>query len=233
VTASNEHADANTLTQRTITVTRTARYFVRGPIGRATTDVWVALHGYAQLASAFAETAQWPAASHRAYVFPEALQRFYDSDYRTPGANAAAPVVASWMTREARDDDIADNQAYLDAVWAEVRADAPNAALTVLGFSQGGATASRWAALRSARGDPPRRLIMWGSALAPEIALGAGAPLLRVPVVLVRGTTDRWATPNRIADERARLDAAGFPYEVRTFDGGHRLDDAVLGELAG
>ncbi|HKS06884.1 MAG TPA: hypothetical protein VJR92_11260, partial [Gemmatimonadaceae bacterium] len=85
---------------------------------------------------------------------------------------------------------------------------------------------------RAARGDPPRRLIMWGSALAPEVDLGASAPLRRVPVVFVQGATDRWATPQRIAAERARLDAATFPYEVQQFPGGHRLDDSVLAELA-
>ncbi|HKS05165.1 MAG TPA: hypothetical protein VJR92_02530, partial [Gemmatimonadaceae bacterium] len=134
MTASNDNADAHPLTQHTITVSRTARYFVHGALDANTTDVWISLHGYAQLAASFAQTAHWPSAPHRAFVFPEALQRFYDSDYRTPGANANAPVVASWMTREARDADIADNNAYLEAVWADVRAASADAALTVLGF---------------------------------------------------------------------------------------------------
>ena len=226
-------AVTNELTQRTLRVTRTARYFVLGSLTRATTDVWVALHGYAQLAASLARAAQWPAAPHRAFVFPEALQRFYDSDYRTPGANMNAPVVASWMTRESREDDIADNHAYLDAVWNEVRAASPDANLTVFGFSQGGATASRWAAARAVAGDAPRRLIIWGSAIAPEVAVGPDAPLRDVAVTIVHGRADRWATPQRVADEKTRLETARFPYEIVHFDGGHRLDDATLLRLAG
>lgn len=216
---------------RTLRVARTARYFVLGDVTHATTDVWIALHGYAQLATSFAESARWPRALDRAFIFPEALQRFYDSDFRKPGANQEAPVVASWMTREAREHDIADNHAYLDMVWSEVRAIAPRATLTVFGFSQGGATAARWSAARAAAGDPPRRLILWGSTIAPELDLAVGAPLSRMKVVLVRGTADRWATPARVAEELARLDAAGFVYELVSYDGGHRLDDAALARL--
>ena len=89
----------NAPVQHTIKVTRTARYFVHGPVGRDTTDVWIALHGYAQLAPAFAATAHWPEAPHRAYVFPEALQRFYDSDYRRPGANGSISCGPASRTR--------------------------------------------------------------------------------------------------------------------------------------
>jgi predicted esterase len=195
--------------------------------------VWIALHGYAQLASTFASSARWPAAPARAFVFPESLQRFYLSDGTRPQQNATAAIGASWMTREAREDDIADNLAYLDAIAAEVRTSAPQAVFTVLGFSQGTATATRWASARAAAGDPPARLVSWGGVFAHDADFGADAPLRRVSAALVYGTRDRWMHAERVAAERRRLDEAGFPYEVREFDGGHRLDDALLAALAG
>jgi predicted esterase len=136
------------------------------------------------------------------------------------------------MTREARADDIADNHAYLDAVVGVVRAAAPGAQFTVLGFSQGGATASRWVAERAAAGDPPRRLIVWGSVLAAEVDLGPSAPIRRVPVSMVVGVRDIWATTARIKAERERLAAANFPVTVQTFEGGHRMDNDMLAQLA-
>jgi predicted esterase len=211
-----------------LSVSRTARWLSLGVLGPATADVWIVLHGYGQLAATFAATATWPMNPHRAFVFPEAMQRFYHAS--RPNRHAEAAVGASWMTREAREDDIADNHAYLDVLWTAVRTHAPNAALTAFGFSQGGHTAARWAALRAVAGET-LRLVLWGSVLPAELALDASAPLRRVDTTLVYGTTDAWISAERLEGERARLAAAGFPASVRTFDGGHRLDDGILSEL--
>ena len=220
------------LITRTTRVARTARWYLLGSLTHGTTDVWIALHGYAQLAAPFAQSARWPTAAHRAFVFPESLQRFYLADTTRPNQNATAPVGASWMTREARDDDIADNITYIDIIASEVRAASPGARFTMLGFSQGTATATRWASAAAAWGDPPVRLIAWGGVLAHDADLGPSSPLREVPTSLVYGTMDRWANEERVAGERARLDAAGFPYDVVQFEGGHRLDDAVIAQLA-
>jgi predicted esterase len=217
---------------RRLTVTRTARWDVLGSLAPATTELWIVLHGYGQLAATMVAAARWPVAKHRAFVFPEALQRFYVTDNSHLGRHADTPVGASWMTRDARDDDIADNHAYLDALLEAVRAGAPRVATTVLGFSQGAHTAARWSASRAARGDPPARLVLWGGVLPPEVTLEPGAPLRDVPTTLVAGTTDRWITKKIVAAERARAAAADFPLTVCQFDGGHRLDDATIGLLA-
>ncbi|HYV97520.1 MAG TPA: hypothetical protein VE967_08715 [Gemmatimonadaceae bacterium] len=213
----------------TLRVARTARVGRVGTLSAATRETWVVLHGYGHLARSFAASATWPAGDTRVFLFPEALQRFYDAEPGTP--HATAPVGASWMTREARDDDIADNHAYLDALVTHARGTAPGARLTVLGFSQGGATAARWAAHRISSGHEPPRLILWGAALPMDVDLGENAPLRRLRVEIVIGTRDRWVTPERMSAEQARLDAAKFPIALRRFEGGHRLDDVTLAEL--
>lgn len=217
-------------TEHRLSVARTARVGIVGSLSAATTDAWIVLHGYGHLAAAFAASAEWPVAPHRVFVFPEALQRFYDA---APGSSHAdAPVGATWMTREARADDIADNNAYLDAVARDVAVRAPNATITPLGFSQGGATAARWADHRIRAATPPARLIIWGAALPPDVDLGPAAPLRKVLVQIVVGTRDKWVTPQRVASEQKRLNDAEFPATVYTYEGGHRLDDNMLKVLA-
>jgi predicted esterase len=213
-------------TEQRLKVTRTARWGCRGELGERTDAVWIALHGYAQLAADFAAAAHWPVTSRRAFVFPEALQRFYN--VAPLQAHADAPVGATWMTREQRTDDIADNHAYLDALADAVRARAPHAKLFVLGFSQGAATATRWVAERAARGDPPGALVAWGSLFPPDVSFAGESPLRRVPAHLVCGTRDRWISELRLEAEMERLGEARFGVVVHRFAGGHRLDDETL-----
>ncbi len=214
-------------------VRRTARWGSIGTLGPATTRVWIVLHGYGQLAASFAGSAHWPLAPHRAFVFPEALQRFYEPLSRKPGNHADAPVGASWMTREAREDDIADNLDYLDALAGVISERAPNAApVAVIAFSQGTATATRWAERRIRADDVPPDLVLCGGLLPPDADVGPEGPLRRTRVTLVVGTLDRWLTAERLQEERARLAAAAFPVRVHQFEGGHRLDDTFLRTLA-
>lgn len=216
-----------------IPVGRTARVALLGPeAGLPVREVWYVLHGYGQLAAPFIENFRAIDDGTRLIVAPEALSRFYDGDAETRLHKDAA-VGASWMTREDRESEIADYLAYLDAVHASIGASASYRdavpAVTVLGFSQGGATAARWVA----RGRvAAARLIVWGSQFPPELALADPAtPLRRTENVLVVGTTDRFATAKIVAAETSRLHGAGLPFRIVTFDGGHRMDDETLRTL--
>ena len=213
-------------TEHRLKVARTARWGLIGTLGEATTEAWIVLHGYGQLASEFAASAQWPRRHPTTFVFPEALQRFYLGPADEPHVNA--PVAASWMTRDARLDDIADNHAYLDALVAAVLDQAPNATFGVFGFSQGGATAARWAEARATQGHPLRALVLWGALCPPEVDLSPAAPFGETSLRYVCGTRDRWITPKLLKAEQQRLESAGRAWHLNQFDGGHRLDDNAL-----
>jgi predicted esterase len=200
-----------------LTVQRTARYHTLGPPSEEARAVWVVLHGYGQRAAAFAEHFALVAEAGGCVVAPEALSRFY-----TEGGSGA--VGASWMTRADREAEIADYLAYLDALAARLF-EVTSAPLHVLGFSQGTATAARWAAHRQSQGRPVERLTLWAGGLPPELSPDAIAP---TRLTLVVGERDAYVTPERLADERQRLDAAGADYDLLRFDGGHRLDDDTL-----
>jgi predicted esterase len=166
----------------------------------------------------------------RVIVAPEALSRFYVEGLRG-GSHAGSAVGASWMTREDRASEIADQIVYLDAVHDTIFALAERTAarLTVLGFSQGTATVCRWLAHSRARAD---RLICWGGAIPEDIGLRDDSPLRRVELLLVAGSRDEFATAERVAQQEATLDAAGVPFTTTKFVGGHRLDNVTLQRLA-
>src|SRR6266513_3311805 len=134
-------------TEHHIEVRRSARYYTLGEPSAETRDVWFACHGYGQLAADFIKEFEIIAHPTRVIVAPEALSRYYAAN--EPGFHSSeSKVLASWMTREDREAEIDDYVAYLDAVYADVFESLDRARVTVhaLGYSQGAATVSRWAA---------------------------------------------------------------------------------------
>ena len=217
-----------------LSVPRTARYYVIGQSGAESDDgvrdLWIVCHGYGQLASAFVTPFEKIAAPWRRIVAPEALSRFYLDSSRKVG-DPEPRIGATWMTREDREHEIADQVSYLDALLDRVRPpNASSARLRVLGFSQGVATVVRWLDRGRARAD---EIILWAGAFPPDVDVAKFAERIgRASVVLVVGTRDE-LTPWAGADVAlGRLQSAGVAARLITFDGGHRLDHATLASIA-
>ena len=209
-------------------VPRTARYWTEGDAGSAR-DVWFILHGYGQLAADFLASAAALAGDGRLIVAPEALSRFYATG-ATGGSHAQSGVGASWMTREDRDHEIEDYISYLDALVSRVMAPLdPAPRVHVLGFSQGVATAARWVA---AGGVRPATLVLWASLPPADLREAGRGWMPGLDVRLVYGTRDRLIPPDAVEVTLGRFRREGVQATVQTFDGGHRLDDAVLAGLA-
>jgi acetyl esterase/lipase len=205
-----------------LTVPRTARFLTLGPREEPLDDVWFLLHGYGQLASEFLGSARALARDRRLLVVPEALSRYYHEDHKKVGG--------SWMTREDRLAEIADYVSYLDLLYDRIfeRLRRREVRLRVLGYSQGVATAARWAARGKAEID---QLVLWGSPLPHDLEEDDMARLSRIQVILVGGTRDRFLTDEHLAEESTRLKERTVSFEVKRFDGGHRLDDDTLRAL--
>ena len=217
-------------TEHHIQVRRTARYYTLGEPGNATRDVWFVCHGYGQLAADFIKEFEIIADPTRVIVAPEALSRYYLAN--EPGFHSSeSRVVASWMTREDREAEIDDYVAYLDAVYDETisKVDRKNVSVTVLGFSQGGATANRWLTRGRSRAD---RLIMWGALIASDADLNQAATFFRdVKLTIVYGKKDQFANDKMIEDYQRVLVEKRIPFELLTFGGGHRMDREILRSL--
>ncbi|MFT3886032.1 MAG: hypothetical protein QM724_11550 [Flavobacteriales bacterium] len=198
-------------------VPRTARYHTLGDRASAR-EAWVVLHGYGQLARFFLRAFEG-LQEGRLIVAPEGLSRFYvNEDHSRVGA--------TWMTREDREHEIADQITYLDAL---VEAAAAGLPVNVLGFSQGVATAARWAlAGRTAL----ERLVLWGGSLPPEAERWRNARALRgTSIHLVHGEQDKVVPVDVLAQSEARLREAGIPCTTHGYAGGHALDALTLKRL--
>jgi predicted esterase len=210
-------------------VSRTARYFTIGEPHAGITELWFVCHGYGQLAGRFVRHFESIDAPHRLIVAPEALSRFY---VESPGkTHAETHVGASWMTREDRLSDIEDYVEYLDALHAHITTSLGGAlpAFTVLGFSQGVATAARWLERTKVRVD---RALFWGSTIPTDIDLAAPTQLRAARLIAVAGVGDEHATPAMLAAQESRLRSSGIACERVSFNGSHRIDREVLGRLA-
>lgn len=137
------------------------------------------------------------------------------------------------MTREDREHEIADYVAYLDQVFDAVMRDVDRQNVTahVLGFSQGVATACRWAVHGRAAFD---HLVLWAEFLPPEFDTPESCARLRtMRISTVCGESDQYLTEGALAAHRERLEGLGLTFEELTFDGGHRLDRETLKRVAG
>jgi predicted esterase len=211
-------------------VQRTVRYYTLGGVGGAPKTIWFVIHGYGQLAGQFIRYFADLAADDVLVVAPEAMNRYYlVTPDKTPARDR--PVGATWMTREDRESEIADYVEYLDALFDEVASEAVKfgARVHVIGFSQGTATASRWATHGRAT---LHRLILWSGLIPPDTDLTHGHSALRhTALTLVLGSSDHYVDEKMLAAERARLDAAHIPYDVIRFEGGHVIDRSVFAKL--
>jgi predicted esterase len=214
-----------------LTVGRTARYAVLGQPGPGVRDVWIACHGFGQLARNFIRDFASIAGPERLIVAPEALSRFYLGEV-TGATSATARIGATWMTREDRISEIADYVAYLDAMYKRIFEQVPRerVTLTALGFSQGAAAVSRWAAVGAGSID---RLVLWSGRLPDEFATAEHvAALRRMRVVIVMGQQDPMITGGAQRIEAQRLEALGLEVDWRAFEGGHVIDRRILTQLA-
>ena len=201
-------------TVHTIAATTHGRYLAARADGPGPAPLLVGFHGYGEHAERhLAELDRIPGSTRWTRVAVQALHRHY--------SEGARHVVGSWMTRQDRELAIADNVAYVRAVLDEVRAEYPaTGTLVYCGFSQGVAMAYRAAA-------------RCGLACHGIVALGADAPpelrgdtaIAWPPILLGRGRTDAWYTPEKLETDLAALRGAGATVEALVFDGGHEWTD--------
>lgn len=202
-------------------VQRTARYHTVGDPATAR-HIWVVLHGYGQLARFFLRPFEG-LAEGRLIAAPEGLSRYYlDAEHSRVGA--------TWMTREDRDHEIADQVHYLDRLVERLLEQCGGPRLvSVLGFSQGVATACRWAVLGRTDFE---RLVLWGGTMPPEQAADDLAKRWSsTHVDLVHGEQDPVVDAAALARNEARLHEAGVAHAVHRFHGGHELDKLTLQRL--
>jgi predicted esterase len=205
-----------------------ARYFTAGQLTPQTRQVWIVFHGYGQLASYFLKKFEFLAEKGIYLIAPEGLSRYYLSEL-TDAGRADNRVGATWMTSENRLMDIANYVRFLGAV-AEKELRNCRAPVTLFGFSQGCATACRWA---TQGGINFERLILWAGLFPPDMNFERGHSLLsQRKTLMVTGKKDPYLTPDRMKEFDELAAKLGITPEKIVFDGKHELNAKVMEKLA-
>lgn len=204
-----------------IIISKTVRYFTFG--NRDTADnIWIVLHGYSQLPAFFIRKFQQLDPEKNFVVAPEGMHRFYRK-------GASGRVGASWMTKEARLDDISDNHNYLNQLANQLLKHKNYQQRFLLGFSQGGATASRW---HNSGNFNAHHFILWASVFPKDISLEEGkSGMLNSNNYFVIGESDPFFE-GKHEEVQAFFNDQDFPTKIKRFDGGHDIDVTTLLEIA-
>lgn len=219
---------------RTIQTSIHGRVLVQAASDALSPRLLVVFHGYAQSADvALMDVSYIPGVAERWRVVAiQALHRFYGKDER---------VVASWMTRQDRDEAIADNVAYVDRVVAdEIARESPGDRrpgppddrrpgrpsdrhrIVFLGFSQGAAMAYRAAMLGQ---HPAAGVVALAGDIPPEVKDSARQRQPCPPVLIGVGVREHWYTPDKVSADAAFLVSQGVTPAICRFDGGHEWTD--------
>lgn len=204
-----------------IKIEKTVRYFTIGNADSAE-NIWIILHGYSQLPYYFIQKFKNLDLEKNYIVAPEGFHRFYRKG--TKGR-----VGASWMTKEARLDDIDDNILYLDKLAVEVLENRNFKQRILLGFSQGGATASRWHHLGIFKADI---FILWACVFADDLSLENNkVGMFTSKNYFVMGNEDEYLkdSVSEILDFFKHQ-----PFQTKTiiFKGNHDIDIKTLDSIA-
>lgn len=207
-----------------IEVPKTARYFISGPTNAAVKNIWFVLHGYSHLASDFIQRFIGISDAANLVVAPEGLSRFYVKGY-------FGNVGASWMTKVERMSDINDYIRYLDLVYEDVvnRLNCNPEKIIVLGYSQGGAAASRWAVMTNKKVD---HLIVHSSEFPNDLDENLVREFSeRADIRYVYSDKDEFIEEELFEQQMDRLRSHNIRFKPLRFEGKHEIKEDVIQRL--
>lgn len=196
-----------------IQTTRTSRYFSLEIGPSEAENLWIVLHGYGQNAEYFIQHFRDFKPKNSLIIAPEGLSKFYLNGFD-------GRVGASWMTKEDRENEIADQLIYLDNLLAKID---PNASLklNLLGFSQGAAVACRWYQKTNRKVE---NLVIWGAGLPIETDANMAHKYEACNTLFVLGDQDEFIKEERLTQYYQTLQDLSFRHSVITYKGAHKLE---------
>lgn len=201
-----------------IAVNKTATYYTSGNTKTATT-IWFVLHGYGYLAKYFIKKFTPILNENTCVIAPEGLSKFY-----LKGVGVDGRTGASWMTKEDRENEIIDYVNYLDQLYDAILNQniAPNVKINIVGFSQGGATASRWISSGKVKVN---NFILWASVFPSDMNF---KKFHKVNTHFLYGDNDEYVTEERVTKQHEIIASSGVNINTITFQGNHDIPESVL-----
>jgi predicted esterase len=203
--------------KNSIQIKKTAKYATFGNPETANTIVFV-LHGYGQLADFFIRKFNVLNEDDYFVVAPEGLHRFYLR-------GASGRVGASWMTKEERQSDIDDYISYLDLLFDEVDSEYSFKNKILLGFSQGGATASRWHNLGRFKAD---KFLLWAAVFPNDMGIEFSNTFQNSTNYFILGDEDEYITIEQGKNSVKKLNNSNIDFQFVKFSGKHNIDSKTL-----
>ncbi|NEN23618.1 phospholipase [Cryomorpha ignava] len=206
-----------------INISKTARYYTFGNANTAK-HIWFVLHGYGQLAKYFIRNFEHLNPDEYFIVAPEGLYRFYLNGFD-------GRVGATWMTKEARLDDITDYVNFLDQVFETTVKPLLNSekVFTCFGFSQGVATASRWIAYGKYK---PEKAIFWAGSFPPDLEpVAAKKSFESIKTLCCVGIDDPFVKEKQIEETKKHLSALNIHAKWITYSGEHKIPTTELNRV--
>lgn len=181
------------------------------------------MHGYGQLAEFFLRKFKPFFFLERLFIAPEGTNYNYLEGFQ-------GRVGANWMTKHERETAIENNHRLLDKLIdsiIEKYQEKPK--INVLGFSQGAATATRWASQWNGKID---KFVLWSGGFALDLTIQeANSAFAETDLILVLGEKDDLITPESILKQEELILSLGKAVKRLTFDGGHELNTEVLEKI--
>ncbi len=204
---------------------KTAHVYSLGGISENTRSCWICCHGYGQAASSFIHKFSHLADDRTLFLAPEGLSRFYFGGFD-------GKIGASWMTKADRETEIRDYCNWIGMVYQHfIPVLNSRVQINLLGFSQGVATISRFIYYKKPIFD---NLICWSGSLAHDIPyLELREYLLDKNLYYLYGNRDPFIKPENIEQLKKQIRHHKLDFDIREFDGEHKIDRQVLASLAG
>lgn len=200
-----------------------ATYFLSHEPTFTEKEIWLVLHGYGQLAEFFIRKFNRSFSPERLFIAPEGTNHSYLEGFQ-------GRVGANWMTRHERESAIENNHRFLDGLLDSILSGYPILPnIHVLGFSQGAATATRWA---SRSGREIETLVLWAGGFAMDLTLeDAREKFKNTSLILAMGERDELITPDSIRKQEELI--AGLNKEIirLNFSGGHEIDPVLVEKI--
>ncbi|MEQ9297491.1 MAG: hypothetical protein RIF33_02960 [Cyclobacteriaceae bacterium] len=190
-----------------------------------TNTIWIACHGYGQLARYFVKRFDVLDAVENFVIAPQGLSRFYsDGNYGKVGA--------SWMTKESRELDLHNQRQYFDMLFDQTlsKVDWGKCSLKLFGFSQGVTMISRLAAYKQLTFD---QLILWAGGMPHEQTVADWEYLQATSKIdLVIGDKDEFFSQKTVDSQLAKVkELTGIDAKLTVFAGKHEVTREVLSQV--